>query len=53
MTEEEALRRIASYCATVERCKSDLIEKLNKWEITPDAICRIINRLEKEKHLSR
>ena len=52
MKEEDALRRAGSYCATAERCKSDVREKLKKWETDAEAIERIIERLEKENYLS-
>lgn len=52
MTTKEAFSRIASYCATAERCKYDVSEKLKKWELSSDDISEIIALLEKENFLN-
>lgn len=51
MTEEEALKRVASYCATAEHCRMEVEEKLQRWEIADDAKERIFSRLEAEKYI--
>ena len=49
--EDIALNKLASYCVSAERCKSDLIDKLKRWELPVDAIERVIAKLEKEKFI--
>ena len=49
--EDIALNKLASYCVSSERCKSDLIDKLKRWELPVDAIERVIAKLEKEKFI--
>ena len=51
ITEDIALNKLASYCVSSERCKSDLIDKLKRWELPVDAIERVIAKLEKEKFI--
>lgn len=51
ITEDIALNKLASYCVSAERCKSDLIDKLKRWELPVDAIERVIAKLEKEKFI--
>ena len=51
ITEDIALNKLASYCVSAERCKSDLIDKLKRWELPADAIERVIAKLEKEKFI--
>lgn len=52
MTEEEALKRVASYCAAAEHCRAEVSEKLQKWGIAYDAIERILARLESEDYIN-
>ena len=52
MTKEEALRQMASYCASAERCKSDITEKLKKKELDEESSQYIIAFLEKENYLN-
>lgn len=51
ITEDIALNKLASYCVSAERCKSDLIDKLKRWELPADTIERVIAKLEKEKFI--
>lgn len=51
LTEEEALRRSASYCSTAEHCRSEINEKLQRWGIGYGTIERILNQLEEEKYI--
>lgn len=50
-TETEALERMQAYCATSEHCKSEIVEKLQRWGIAYDVIDRIVNRLIQEKYI--
>ena len=47
----EALTRAASICSISEKCKSDIIKKLNDWKIEFNDINKIIEYLEKEKYI--
>lgn len=51
ITEGEALHKAAAYCSACERCTFDVTEKLEAWDIEPDAQKRIIERLISEKFL--
>lgn len=51
ITESQALNRIAGYCSKAERCESDICKKLISWELTDDAIKRILDQLKKERYL--
>ncbi len=52
LTEPQALKRIAAYCSKAERCEFDVRRKLLGWEVEPDAIDRIVDRLKKERFLN-
>ncbi len=51
ITETEALSRMAAYCSTAEHCRAEIMEKMQRWGISYDAIERILNRLEQEKFI--
>lgn len=51
MTEKEALNRVATYCATAEHCRAEIVEKLQRWGIDYSTIDRILQRLEEEKYI--
>ena len=51
LTEPQALNRAASYCSKAERCEYDVRRKLLSWELTDDAIARILKRLKDERFL--
>ena len=51
MTEKEALNRVATYCATAEHCRAEIVEKLQRWGIDYSTIDRVLQRLEEEKYI--
>lgn len=51
LSEPQALNRVASYCSSAERCEYSVRKKLVAWELSEDAVTRIIDRLKKEKFL--
>ena len=51
ITEEEALNKLAAYCAGSEHCKAELNEKMQRWGMPYDTISRVIARLEKENFI--
>lgn len=53
MTKDEALHRAAAYCSQSEHCRSEVREKLQKWEIGPDDQESIIGYLEQENYLNQ
>ena len=51
LSEPQALNRVAAYCSRAERSEFAVRKKLLAWELPPDAIERIMDRLRKEKYL--
>jgi regulatory protein len=51
LSEPQALNRVAAYCSRAERSEFDVRKKLVAWELSEDAIKRIVDRLRKEKYL--
>jgi regulatory protein len=51
MTEEEALKRLTTYCAGAEHCEAELCEKMRKWGIDYTTIDNIVAYLRKERYI--
>lgn len=51
LSEPQALNRVAAYCSRAERSEFSVRKKLLAWELSSDAIERIMDRLRKEKYL--
>lgn len=51
VTEQEALLRMMSYCASAEHCKADVVAKLAKWELSADKVESILNALVVESYI--
>ncbi|MCD8262327.1 MAG: RecX family transcriptional regulator [Bacteroides sp.] len=51
MDEKELYFRCSAYCATAERCISEVTEKLKKWEADPEVSRQIIQKLVRENYL--
>lgn len=51
ITESEALGKMAAYCSMAEHCASEVVAKLEGWNIAPEAVERILERLNKEKYI--
>lgn len=50
-TEEVALAKAEAYCSVAERCKVDVVRKLEIWGAPVASFEKIINHLEEEKYL--
>lgn len=51
MEKKQALNKIAALCATSEQCCSDMVGKMQKWEVNSEDIDEIVAYLYKEKFL--
>lgn len=51
LTENEALGKVAAYCSVAEHCVSEVVAKLESWNMAGEAVERIIERLIKEKYI--
>ena len=49
---KEALLRMSSYCASAERCRSEIQNKLEKRELSQDDIDYVLSFLQKENFLN-
>lgn len=48
ITDQEAYNRMTQYCATAEHCRSEIIDKLQRWGIAYTSIDAIVRQLEQE-----
>ncbi len=51
LTETEALNKVAAYCASAEHCRTEVIEKMQRWGMPYNTIDRIVERLVAEKYI--
>lgn len=51
MTEAEALNKVANYCSSGEHCRTELVEKMQRWGLPYDAIDRIVEQMVQEKYV--
>lgn len=51
ITEKEALLKLAALCSRAEHCSWDLIQKMVKWQLNPDARMRVLARLIDGKYV--
>lgn len=47
----EALAFAAAYCSTAEHCRTEILEKTEKFELNPEEKVQLIQRLQQEKFL--
>lgn len=47
----EALAYAARFCATAERCKSDVLEKIRRFDLNSEEQHRLIQKLENDHYL--
>jgi len=47
----EALAFAAAYCSTAEHCRSEILDKTEKFELNPEEKVQLIQRLQQEKFL--
>ena len=45
ITEEKALALLASECSKAEHCTGEMMQKMEKWGLPPDARQRVLSRL--------
>lgn len=51
ITETEAFRKVAAYCAAAEHCRAEIVEKMQRWGLPYDVVNRLADRLEQEKYI--
>lgn len=51
LTESEALGKVAAYCSMAEHCASEVIAKLESWNMPSESVGRILEQLTKEKYI--
>jgi regulatory protein len=52
LSEEKIFARMATLCAKRESCKSEILKKLDRYDLEEHAKKRIITKLEKENYLN-
>ena len=51
MTEVEALNKITGYCSAGEHCRSEVVEKMQRWGLSYETVNRIVEHLVEEKFI--
>jgi len=51
-SESQALVKLAAYCSRAERAEYDIRRKAENWELSPNVINNIVNKLKKENYLN-
>lgn len=51
ITEAEAFKKMAFACARREYASVDILKKLQKYDLTPEATASILSRLQKERYV--
>ncbi len=51
ITENDAFRKVAAYCAAAEHCRAEVVEKMQRWGLPYEVINRVADRLEQEKYI--
>ncbi|MBQ8502581.1 MAG: RecX family transcriptional regulator [Bacteroides sp.] len=51
MTEAEALRKVTSHCSCGERCRAEVVEKMQRWGLPYATIDRIVEQMVQEKYI--
>ncbi|MCM1078451.1 MAG: RecX family transcriptional regulator [Bacteroidales bacterium] len=49
--EKEALQRLTLLCSRGEHCESEMVEKMRRWGIVPEAQARIMEFLAEERYI--
>lgn len=50
-TESEAYSRLTALCARSELCRSDAMQRLNRWQVTDATAEKVVARLVKERYI--
>lgn len=51
ITENDAFRKVAAYCAAAEHCRAEIVEKMQRWGLPYEVVNRVADRLEQEKYI--
>lgn len=51
ITEEKALALLASECSKAEHCSGEMMQKMEKWGLPPDARQRVLRRLVDDRYV--
>lgn len=51
LTEEQALARLTTLCASAEHCSGEMLDKMSRWELSEEAQARIMEHLIKNKYI--
>ena len=50
-TEQEAYLALAALCARSEHCQWDMEQKMRRWQLSEEAMARVMQRLVKERYV--
>ena len=50
-TENDAYLTLAALCAQAEHCQYEMLEKMRRWELTDEALARVMARLVQERYV--
>ncbi len=48
MTENEVFKKLSAFCSAAERCRSEVVEKMQRWGLPYDLVERVADRLVAE-----
>ena len=51
ITENEAFRKLSAFCSSSEHCRSEVVEKMQRWGMPYDQIDRVADRLVVESFI--
>ena len=51
ITENEAFRKLSAFCSSSEHCRSEVVEKMQRWGMPYDQIDRVADRLVAESFI--
>ena len=49
ITEEQAYQKLSALCASAEHCSHEMAEKMRRWQMSEDAVARVMERLVSDK----
>ena len=49
ITEEQAYQKLSALCASAEHCSHEMVEKMRRWQMSEDAVARVMERLVSDK----
>lgn len=51
MTENEVFKKLSAFCSAAERCRSEVVEKMQRWGLPYDLVERVADRLIAENFI--